>query len=586
MSLSSGSSELSPTLSSAETRPSYALSTGRIPRIRFLRAYWTTFRVLSSYLLLSFAGHFLGPEYLKERWSRLHHRNALRVERTLVQLQGLFIKVGQLISIMTNFLPEEFRRPLESLQDRVPPSPVTAIRQRIVQELGAPPEEIFAYFDPEPLASASLGQVHRATLKDGSLVVIKVQHPNMDRIVRLDLKTIRRILGLIAFAFRLRGLDVVYKQIRAMILAELDFQKEVEFMAKIAGNIEGIEGVRVPRPFLELCSERIITMSYCAGIKISRRQEILALGVDPSELARRLLRVYCKMIFVDGLYHADPHPGNLIVTQEGDLVLLDFGAVAQLSPAMKRGIPEFLEAVIRRDTKGIHRAMRTMGFIAHGNDAERSSERVIEYFHRRFQEEVHLESLNLKDIRIDPQRGLENLIDLRKHEISFRELNSAFQVPRDWVHLERTLLLISGVCTELDPQLNPFAVVRPYLEEFVFGKNRDFRALFTNAFKETAMMSLALPAELQSYLQKATRGELEVRVRGVSEGVLLMHETSTQWAHLLGAALLALSALFAESFLPIVEVVWALALGSAYCVLTYFFSRLRSRRLRRKLGGL
>src|SRR5687768_11788117 len=145
-------------------------------RWRFVKAYWVTFVVIASYLRLTLLAKILGRDFWEANISATHTRNAMRIEKTVIELQGLFIKVGQLISIMTNFLPEEFRKPLEALQDQVPPRPLEEITRRIEEELGAPPEKIFASFDRMPLASASLGQVHRATLHDGAEVVIKVQH--------------------------------------------------------------------------------------------------------------------------------------------------------------------------------------------------------------------------------------------------------------------------------------------------------------------------------------------------------------------------------------------------------------------------
>ena len=166
------------------------------------------------------------------------------------------------------------------------------------------------------------------------------------------------------------------------------------------------------------------------------------------------------MIFVDGTYHADPHPGNILVRKDGALILLDFGAVAQLSPQMREGIPEFLEGVIRRDTERLVRALRKMGFISRTSD-DATVDKIIEYFHRRFQEEVKLESFNLSDIKIDPQKGLENLLDLRKMNVGLKELSGAFHVPKDWVLLERTILLLYGCCTLLDRELNPMAIIQP-----------------------------------------------------------------------------------------------------------------------------
>src|SRR4029078_6845595 len=194
--------------------------------------------------------------------------------------------------------------------------------------------------------------------------------------------------------------------------------------------------------------------SFVEGVKVGDVAAMDARGIDRRELAKRIVQVFCQQIFVYGVYHADPHPGNMLVGLEGELILLDFGAVAELSPQMREGIPEFLESVIRRDTDGIIKALRRMGFLARTESPD-VSEKVIEFFHQRFQEEVKLDSFNLKDIKLDPQKGIESLIDLRKMNIGLQELSGAFHVPRDFVLLERTLLLLTGVCTQLDPEMSP-----------------------------------------------------------------------------------------------------------------------------------
>jgi ubiquinone biosynthesis protein len=214
------------------------------------------------------------------------------------------------------------------------------------------------------------------------------------------------------------------------------------------------------------------------------------------------------------------------VRKDGALILLDFGAVAQLSPHMREGIPEFLEGVIRRDTERLVRALRKMGFISRTSD-DATVDKIIEYFHRRFQEEVRLESFNLSDIKIDPQKGLENLLDLRKMNVGLKELSGAFHVPKDWVLLERTILLLYGCCTLLDRELNPMAIIRPYLQDFVFGA-RDWRQIAIEAIRETAMSAVTLPEVLQKYVARAMRGELEVRVRGLQEGARTLYAVGRQ----------------------------------------------------------
>ncbi|WP_231511439.1 ABC1 kinase family protein [Chondromyces apiculatus] len=488
---------------------------------RFVRAYATTFAVLGSYLWFSFLGRLFGRPWSEARIGEVHRRNARRIERTIMQLQGLFIKVGQLLSIMANFLPVELREGLTGLQDQVPPRPYAEIAVRVEAELGKPIPELFARFTERPIASASLGQVHEAWLKDGTHVAVKVQHRDIDEIVRLDLATIRRIMAIVSMFVPVRGLDAYYHQVRAMISEELDFAMEAANIVRISENFAGQDDVRFPAPIPGYCTRRVMTTAFVEGVKVGDLAALEALGVDRKDLARRIVKAFCQMIFVDGIYHADPHPGNMLVARDGALILLDFGAVAELSPQTREGIPEFLEAVIRRDTDRIVKAMRKMGFLARGDNLD-VSEKVVEFFHQRFQEEVRLDKFNLKDIKIDPQRGIESLIDLKRMNIGLKELSGAFHIPRDWVLLERTLLLLTGLCTQLDPELNPIEVVRPYLQEFVLG-NRDWAQIALEAAKDMGLKALTLPDDLRKYLTRANRGEAEMRIRGLSQAAGLIY---------------------------------------------------------------
>jgi predicted unusual protein kinase regulating ubiquinone biosynthesis (AarF/ABC1/UbiB family) len=495
-------------------------------RWRFVRAYTTTFTVIFSYLKLSFQTRLFGKAFRDANIEAVHRRNSKRVYETILALQGLFIKVGQLLSIMANFLPEAFRGELEGLQDQVPPRPIEEITARIEKELGGEVETLFAEFDRSPMASASLGQVHEARTKDGQRVAVKVQHADIDEIVRLDLKTIRRIMAIVQWFVPVEGLDSYYLQIKQLLGQELDFKLEADNIERIARNFSENARMRFPVPVRELSTSRVLTSTFVEGIKIADGPGLASAGIDKKDLAQRLVRAYCQMIFVDGIYHADPHPGNILVARDGALILLDFGAVAQLSPQMREGIPEFLEGVIRRDTERLVRALRKMGFLSRTSDPS-TSEKIIEYFHRRFQEEVKLESFNLKEIKIDPQRGLESLLDLRKMNVGLKELSGAFHVPRDWVLLERTILLLYGCCTLLDPGLNPMAIIQPYLQDFVFG-SRDWTQIAMEAIKETAMSAVTLPEDMRKYLTRATRGELEVRVRGVQDGARTIYAVGRQ----------------------------------------------------------
>jgi predicted unusual protein kinase regulating ubiquinone biosynthesis (AarF/ABC1/UbiB family) len=505
------------------------LGSGR-PRFRLARAYSVTIRVLASYLWLRLWRPLLGPDAYARGLVERHRRNARRVERTILELNGLFIKVGQLISILTNFLPEEFRSGLEGLQDQVPARPLEQIRGRIRAEFGKEPEELFAWFDPVPIASASLAQVHEARLHDGRRVALKVQHADIDQIVRLDLRAIRRILGIIQLFTRIRGLESYHSEVREMILEELDFSKEAEHIKLIAGQFsDPMVGFPVVVP--EFSTKRVLTTEFVDGTEVTDIASLEEQRIDRTSLAERILTAYCQMIFIDGVYHADPHPGNILVRPDGAVVFLDFGAVGELSPQMKDGIPMFLEGVIRRDNQRITSALRRMGFVARVEDpnvAGDVAERVIEYFQRRFLEDLTIESWSLSEVQVDMKTKLEAMADLRKLDISFRDLTSTFEVPKDWVLLERTLLLLLGLCTFLDPALNPMRTIQPYLQEFVLGKDRDWVALTRTAVRDMALSALTIPEGIQRFLARANRGELEVRIHGLRESASLVYAAAHQ----------------------------------------------------------
>jgi predicted unusual protein kinase regulating ubiquinone biosynthesis (AarF/ABC1/UbiB family) len=493
---------------------------GRPPRgrSRYWIAYLVTARIVLSYLSLKVQSKFRSPTAIDALARKKHLRNARRVHRTIAKLQGLFIKIGQLISIMTNFLPEEFRAELEGLQDQVPPRPYAEVEQRFVEEFGKKPRELFAEFDERPIASASIGQVHRASLPSGDAVAVKVQYPDIEEIVAIDLRALRRIFGVINWFVPYRGMEQLYREIRAMVLQELDFRGEADNVERIAAQFATRSGVGFPKVRRELSTARILTTEWIDGVKVSDRARLNALGIDRSKLARAVVTAYCQQIFSDGVYHADPHPGNILVRKspagEVSIVFIDFGAVAEVSPKMRRGIVDLIQAGIARDTPRVVQAMKEMGFISRGADSA-IFDKVIDFMHQKFQEEVQLESFSLKDVKFDPQKSIENLADLRRMDVSIRDLADHF-------------LVLMGLCTELDPTLNPVQVIRPYLEEFVLGKDRDWSSFVIDSTKDVAATVFALPSEARKFMQKAQRGELEVRFRGIDEHARLIYSLGHQ----------------------------------------------------------
>ena len=522
---------------SNESRRYRSLQTSRPPplRIRSWRAYWVTFLVIGSYLILRLRARLHAEAWIEHALRETHLRNARRIERAICDLQGLFIKVGQLISIMTNFLPEEFRRELEGLQDAVPPRPYGDIEARITEELHRPPSELFASFNEHPIASASIGQVHLARLLDGTEVAVKVQYPDIEEVVRRDLNTLRRIFWIISWFIPYQGLSELYREIRAIVMEELDYQAEANNAERIAANFEGRTDVGFPKVVRELSTARVLVTHFEAGCKITDRPGVKQLGLDRGELARQVVEIYCQQIFSDGVYHADPHPGNLIVRPGADgqpptIVFLDFGAVAEIPGNVRQGMVELLQGALTRDTRRIVSAMKQMGFVARGAN-EQMFEQVVEYFHDKFQQNISLDSLNLKDIKFDPQKGLESVADLRKMDISLRELSVNFHIPKEIIVLERTLLLLMGLCTELDPTLNPMTVIRPYLERFVLGEEGDWSDLLVETSKDLVMSVTALPAEIRKFIRLAHAGELQLKFKNFDAPVQLMYRLGHQFIY-------------------------------------------------------
>ncbi|MCB0545734.1 MAG: AarF/ABC1/UbiB kinase family protein, partial [Saprospiraceae bacterium] len=208
-----------------------------------------------------------------------------------------------------------------------------------------------------------------------------------------------------------------------------------------------------------------------------------------------------------GFYHADPHPGNILIEPDGTLVLLDFGATSRLSNAMREGIPQLIEAAVKNDTGGMIDACRSMGFIADGREAEQMAEKMIGALRNFLQNEVRFEGLNFKDIEVKP---FDNSLFRLIQEVGFSGISGTVQVPKDYVLLNRMLTLLLGLCNTLDPKFNPLEVVRPYAQDFVLGQRGDMLTFVRNLLQNTLTTALALPDELHKTLQLARRGRLEM----------------------------------------------------------------------------
>lgn len=525
----------------------------RRPFRRLLRAYFVTMQVVLSYALYSLRRRLRGGEEAARFADRVHRKNARRVLAAIVDLQGLFIKVGQLISVMANLLPAAFRKELETLQDSVPPRSFEELEIRLREEFaGKSPREIFAEFDPLPVASASIGQVHVARLHSGEKVAVKIQYPGIETIVATDLRALKRIFKVAGWLLPDWGWNVIYSEIQGMVLAELDYRQEAEAIATIAANFAGRADVLIPRVVAECSTARVLTTQWMDGVKVGDFAGIAAAGIDRAKAARLCIEAYCKQIFVDGVYHADPHPGNLLLVASADktsgptLVFLDFGATARISPGMRKGIVSFLQGAVTRDVGRIVSAMKEMGFISRHADHE-VFDRVIQHFYERFRSQMRFQQFSTGSLSsgLDLRGQIATLLDLRQLDVSLSDLRDAFHVPKEWVLLERTLLLLLGVCTGLAPELNPAEVIQPYVDRFILGERKEWSETILETAREAALSAFALPSELGRFLNLATRGDLEIRVRRFEESAEALYAVGQQilWGFL-GAVSFCLSVVF------------------------------------------
>ena len=488
------------------------------------KAYWTATVVMFSYARLWFLKKIFGQKWYKRRIVALHIHNAERVRDAILQLNGLFIKLGQLLSILTNFLPEAFQKPLEALQDQIPPRPFSLVRERILNELEKPIEELFAFFDENALAAASIGQAHRARLHDGTEVVVKVQHADIEAVAQIDLEIILRLTRISAWFYDIKGMDYIYSQVRKMIEEELDFTREADSMEIIRVNIEE-EGITVPIVHRAYSTGKVLTTTWHDGVKISNLAQLDAWQLDRRDIASRILKAYCRMLFKDGFYHADPHPGNILIQKDGSIILLDFGAVATLNTSLREGIPQLIEAAVRNDTAAMIAALHTMGFLAHNRDAEKMAEKMVNALRNFLQNEIKLEGLNFKDIEVDPfNNSLFSLIQ----DIGFKGISGTVQVPKDYVLLNRMVTLLLGLCHALDPTFNPLDVVRPYAKQFLVGDKEGIMSFVKGLMRRSVATTLGLPDELHQVLLKAKKGELDINNPDVIDGARLMYSVGQQ----------------------------------------------------------
>ncbi len=375
-----------------------------------------------------------------------------RLRITLEQLGATFIKVGQLLAGRGDLLPPEYVDELSRLLDAAPPVPTPEVERVIERELGAPVGELFASFDPTPLAAASIGQVHRATLPNGDEVAVKVQRPQIEDVVEADLDLLlrqARFLEKRSEALRRYNLVAIAEELAQALRDELDYRIEGRNADRLRTNLQSDPRVIVPRIYWDLTSRRVITLQYLDGIKFTERERLVEAGYDLPAIARVVLDVYLQQVFVDGFFHADPHPANLLAV--GDKIgVVDLGNVGFLTPATKEHLGNLLLQLLDQDAAGVARTVVKMGAFR-GRVSLEAMERDIQRLLVRYW------GLALEEIKLGQVLG----------DVFSLAYRHGVYLPGDLALLAKTIITLEGLGLQLDPDIQLVEAARPFAETMV-----------------------------------------------------------------------------------------------------------------------
>ncbi|NJM47873.1 MAG: AarF/ABC1/UbiB kinase family protein [Alkalinema sp. RU_4_3] len=444
---------------------------------------------------------------------------------TLVKLGPTFIKIGQALSTRADLLPLEYVRALVKLQDQVPQFPSAQAIAIVEKELGGPISEFYKDFDPEPLAAASLGQVHRATLFSGEEVVVKVQRPGLQQLFDIDFQVLDK---LVKFAKqRLRGLknfdlEAIYQEFATILYREIDYVQEGMNADRFRQNFADHEYILVPKIYPDLTTKRVLTMEYMPGIKVNDRRSLEAIGINPKDVNHIGICAYMKQLLQDGYFQADPHPGNMAVRSDGKLIFYDFGMMAEVQAINKNQMVQTFFAVLRKDTDQVVQTMVEMGLVEPMSDMT-PVRRIVKLL---------LEKFTDKPVEMQAFRSVRNELYAVFEEQPFR-------LPARLTFIIKALTTLDGVARDLDPQYNLLVAAKPFVKSLATtGIQNRGSGLGELARQAKSYVSYQIqkpnPAEaaINRLEQRLEDGELEIRVQALDT------ERSIRTLHLLVRSLM------------------------------------------------
>ncbi len=425
---------------------------------------------------------------------------AVRVRMALTELGTTFIKLGQILSTRSDLIGPDMAEELSKLQSSTPPDPVEQVNALISEELGAAPNQIFHAFDPVPFASASIGQVHHAVLKDGKSVVVKVQHTGIEERVRNDLEILIQLAELAEHysqdIARYRPLGTA-KEFARTLRDELDFTREQRNLTRFTRNFRDDPMIAIPASYPQCCSRRVLTMDRLNGIELTDRQALQESDFDLAEIAKHGANMFLQMIFRDGFYHADPHPGNLMVLPQSVIGLLDCGMVGRVDEELREQMEDLLMAAIDRDSKRLQECVVELGEVPTDFDRTMLQNDLV-----YFVDDYGGQSID----EFDLSGSLNGMIEIiRKHHIL---------LPSKVSLLIKMLVMLEGTAHQLSPDFNLVELLEPYRAESIkrrLSPQRAWRKL-QSAQRDWTRLAETLPSDVADIMNRIRRGSFNINL--------------------------------------------------------------------------
>ena len=475
----------------------------------------------------------------RERRAERQQQRAQWLTRQLLELGSAFIKLGQLLSSRPDILPAGWVSELASLQDNVPAFSFDRVQTVLEEELGQRCAEVID-LDPQPLGAASLAQVHRASLRSGRQVVLKVQRQGLDRRFRLDLDVMQQVAAVLQRHpswGRGRDWPAMARECRRVLLRELDFRVEAQYAARFRQQFLDDEQIRIPGVIWELSTRRVLCLDYLPGIKINDREAIVEAGIDPSEVAEIGAASYLKQLVRFGFFHADPHPGNLAVASDGALIYYDFGMMGVLSDGLRRRLGSMVRAAAARDSAALVAELQSAGLI--GTEIDVGPVR-------------RLVRVMLQDALTPPFSS--NVIDKLSGDLYDLVYGQPFRLPVELIFVMRALSTFEGVGRSLDPAFSLVSIAKPYLLPLMTSSGPGTNDLFNELGRQVGALSskaVGIPRRLDESLERLEQGDLQLQVRlGESDRQfrrMIVAQQSIGQAVLLGCLALATAIVGASS---------------------------------------